>query len=80
MTSDGVDRGAQLPLDDWADQDLLTKDEARRRLIDEIDRTQARLSHLVTTAPRDPEIPLLTRRLDAMKTIRGEYGAYLDEK
>jgi hypothetical protein len=67
----------QLPVSDWTDQDLLTKDEARGRLIEEIGETQARLSQLERASPDDPEIPLLARRLNAMESIRDEYGAYL---
>ena len=36
----------QLPVSDWTDQDLLTKDEARGRLAGEIDRCRARLEKL----------------------------------
>jgi hypothetical protein len=67
----------QLPASDWTDQDLLTKDEARGRLIEEIGETQARLSQLERDSPDDPEIPLLARRLNAMESIRDEYTAYL---
>jgi chromosome segregation ATPase len=69
----------QLPVDDWTDQDLLTKQEARERLDAEIGRTQAQLEELRTEKPdAEPEIALLARRLQAMKSIRGEYDAYLD--
>lgn len=69
----------QLPVSDWTDQDLLTKDEARERLVEEIDRTRARLAQLEGDArdAHDAEISLLTRRLNAMESIRDEYGAYL---
>ena len=71
----------QLPVSDWADQDLLTKDEARDRLIGEIGRTKARLAQLRADDPADEaEVTLLTRRLNAMESICGEYGSYLDEK
>jgi hypothetical protein len=71
----------QLPVDDWTDQDLLTKDEARERLATEIGRTKAQLEQLQTEKPdAEPEITLLTRRLDAMESIRGEYDTYLDGK
>ena len=69
----------QLPVDDWSDQDLLTKDEARGRLVEEIDRTQAELDKLNSTAKPDlAAVALLERRLNAMCSIRGEYDAYLD--
>jgi hypothetical protein len=68
----------QLPVADWADQDLLTKDEARKRLIEEIGRTRARLDRLRTDTPdAQAEITLLSRRVHAMESIRGEYDAYL---
>jgi hypothetical protein len=83
MTDEGPHRIGepveQLPVSDWTDQDLLTKDEARGRLIEEIGETRARLSQLERDSPDDPEIPLLARRLNAMESIRDEYGAYLGE-
>lgn len=82
MTDDGPPRihdpVEQLPLSDWTDQDLLTKDEARERLVDEIGRTRDRLNQLDAGNPGDgAEISLLTRRLHAMESIRDEYNAYL---
>jgi len=65
-------------VDDWADQDLLTKDEARERLVTEIDRTRTRLASL-KTPDDDAEIALLERRLAAMASIRSEYDAYLQD-
>jgi hypothetical protein len=76
-----VEKVEQLPVDDWTDQDLLTKDEARERLVSEIGRTRARLDRLQTEQPdAEAEITLLARRLDAMESVRGEYDAYLDGK
>ncbi|MGB8390798.1 hypothetical protein [Mycobacterium sp.] len=73
------ERIEQLPVDDWADQDLLTKDEARGRLVSEIRRTRRRLDQLQADDPaNDAEILLLARRLDAMESVCGEYDAYLD--
>ena len=63
-------------VDDWADQDLLTKDEARERLAAEIVRTQSRLATL-QHPDDDAEITLLSRRLAAMESIHGEYDEYL---
>jgi hypothetical protein len=77
MTDGGIEPVEQLPLSDWTDQDLLTKDEARERLVHEIDKTRARLSQLERDSPDNPEISLLARRLNAMESIRDEYGAYL---
>jgi hypothetical protein len=75
-----VDRIEQLPVSDWTDQDLLTKDEARARLVDEIGRTRARLDELTATNADDPEITLLERRLNAMESVRDEYTDYRDGK
>ena len=71
-----MDRIEQLPVSDWTDQDLLTKDEARARLVDEIGRTRARLDELTATNADDPEITLLERRLNAMESVRDEYTDY----
>jgi hypothetical protein len=75
-----VDRIEQVPVSDWTDQDLLTKDEARARLVDEIGRTRARLDELAATNADEPEIALLQRRLNAMESVRDEYTDYLDGK
>jgi len=75
-----VDRIEQLPVSDWTDQDLLTKDEARERLVDEIGRTRVRLDELTAANADDPEIALLARRLNAMESVRDEYTDYLDGK
>jgi hypothetical protein len=75
-----VERIEQLPVSDWTDQDLLTKDEARERLVDEIGRTRARLDELTATSADDPEIRLLERRLNAMESVRDEYTDYLNGK
>jgi hypothetical protein len=75
------ERIKQLPVDDWADQDLLTKDEARGRLVAEIERTRRRLDQLQSDDPaNDAEIMLVARRLNAMESVCGEYDAYLDGK
>ena len=66
----------QFGVDDWADQDLLTKDEARERLAAEIARTQNRLVEL-KQPDDDSEIALLARRLAAMESICSEYDTYL---
>ena len=75
-----MDRIEQLPVSDWTDQDLSTKDEARARLVDEIGRTRARLDELTATNADDPEIRLLARRLNAMESVRDEYTDYRDGK
>jgi hypothetical protein len=80
MTSDDVGPVEQVPLSDWADQDLLTKDEAHERLLVEIDRTKAQLGKLAAGSANDAELTLLTRRLNAMESICEEYDAYLGEK
>jgi hypothetical protein len=79
---DDVGRVEQLPRSDWTDQDLLTKDEARERLVEEIERTHARLDEVKASsgdpAQIDAEITLLARRLNAMESVRAEYNDYLD--
>jgi hypothetical protein len=75
-----VDRIEQLPVSDWTDQDLLTKDEARERLVDEIARARARLDELTAANADDPEVRLLARRLNAMESVRDEYTDYRDGK
>jgi hypothetical protein len=75
-----MDRIEQLPVSDWTDQDLLTKDEARERLVHEIGRTRARLDQLRAANADDPEIMLLERRLNAMESVRDEYTDYRDGK
>ena len=75
-----VDRIEQLPVSDWTDQDLLTKDEARERLVDEIGRCRARLDELKANNADESELALLARRLNAMESIAGEYDEYLDGK
>ena len=85
MTSaDGLERIEQLPQSDWTDQDLLTKQEARERLVEEIDRTKARLEDVRASngdpARIDAEATMLARRLNAMESVRDEYNDYLDGK
>jgi len=79
---DGLERVEQLPRSDWTDQDLLTKDEARERLVEEIGRTRARLDEVKASsgdpAQIDAEITLLARRLNAMESVHDEYNDYLD--
>lgn len=73
----GVERIEQLAQSDWTDQDLLTKDKACERLVVEIARTRSRLEDLVAAvgdpAHVDAEVTLLTRRLNAMESVRDEY-------
>jgi hypothetical protein len=80
----GGERIAQRPQSDWTDQDLLTKEEARERLVEEIGRTRARLEEVQALtgdpAQRDAEATLLARRLNAMESVRDEYNDYLDGK
>ena len=63
-----------LDVDDWADQDLLTKDEARERLAAEIARTRSRLATL-KHPDDDAEITLIERRLVAMESVHSEYDS-----
>lgn len=77
---DDVERVEQLARPDWTDQDLLTKDEARERLVEEIGRTRARLDEVRSAegdhASADTELTLLERRLNAMESVRDEYNDY----
>jgi hypothetical protein len=75
---ENVNRVEQLPLSDWTDQDLLTKDEARERLVAEIGRCRAQLDELEAANADESEITLLARRLNAMESVRSEYDDYLD--
>jgi hypothetical protein len=81
-SSDDLERVEQLPQSDWTDQDLLTKDEARERLVGEIGRTRARFEEVKAgtsdPAQREAELMLLARRLNAMESIRDEYNDYLE--
>ena len=84
MTSagDDVQPVEQLARSDWTDQDLLTKDEARQRLVEEIANTRARLAALQASTQDpgsiDAEVTMLARRLNAMESVRDEYNHYLD--
>jgi hypothetical protein len=80
MTPGGFEPVEQLPVSDWTDQDLLTKDEARERLVEEIGRTAAHLAQLERDGGDEAEITLVARRLNAMQSIRDEYGTYLGGK
>lgn len=74
-----MDPSKQALLNDWADQDLLTKDEARERLVHEIARAQAKLNEVTShPTPDSAAVTLLERRLSAMRSICGEYDIYLD--
>ena len=81
---DDVGRVEQLPQSDWTDQDLLTKDEARERLVEEISRVKSKLGQLQAStddpAHIDAEVTMLARRLNAMESVRDEYNDYLDGK
>ncbi|GAC1400153.1 MAG: hypothetical protein NVS4B6_09360 [Mycobacterium sp.] len=77
MTGEHVEPVEQRPVSDWTDQDLLTKEEARERLVDEIGRTRRKLAELERANADGAEIMLVARRLDAMESIRDEYGPHL---
>jgi hypothetical protein len=81
-SADDLERVEQLPRSDWTDQDLLTKDEARERLVEEIGRTKARLAEVQAStgdpAHIDAEVTMLERRLNAMESVHNEYNDYLD--
>lgn len=55
---------------DWVDQDLLTRDEAGGRLIEEIEFERKKLSELEATTQNPDSIALARRRLVAMENLR----------
>jgi hypothetical protein len=70
-----MDAGKRIAADDWTDQDLLTRDEARGRLAEEAEAESAALAALGgsdTVRTADPlvqaEIEARKRRLHALKT------------
>jgi hypothetical protein len=63
-----MDAGKQIAADDWTDQDLLTKDEARERLAQEIKSESAALAALGSDPGAQAEAQLRQRRLAALKT------------
>ncbi|HEX3786221.1 MAG TPA: hypothetical protein VHW44_00040 [Pseudonocardiaceae bacterium] len=70
-----MDSVEQIPEDDWTDQDLLTRDEAGRRLEAEIEVVTGELAALRHPDPGPlelAEITLLARRLAAMKAARSD--------
>ncbi|WP_332880750.1 hypothetical protein [Streptomyces sp. NBC_00564] len=70
-----MDRIEQLPLDDWNDQDLLTRDEAGERLQQEIQVVTGELAQLRRGAPdrnTTAGVELLDKRLTAMKAALSE--------
>jgi hypothetical protein len=62
-----MDAGRQIAADDWTDQDLLTKDEARGRLAEEIESESAALTALGADPGALAEVQLRQRRLSALK-------------
>jgi hypothetical protein len=62
-----MDAIKRIPKDDWTDQDLLTKDEARERLVAEIESESAALAALGASPPARAELQLRERRLSALK-------------
>jgi hypothetical protein len=65
-----MDAGKRIAADDWTDQDLLTKDEARERLGEEIDSESAALAALGADPRVRAEVQLRQRRLSALKAAR----------
>ncbi|BBY21966.1 hypothetical protein [Mycobacterium stomatepiae] len=61
-----MDPGERIPHDDWVDQDLLTRDEAAGRLVDEI----ADVTRRIEAGEGDE---LLERRLAGMKEALAHY-------
>ena len=62
-----MDAIKRIPTDDWTDQDLLTKDEARERLEAEIESESAALAALGAGPQVRAELQLRERRLSALK-------------
>jgi hypothetical protein len=62
-----LDAIKRIPKDDWTDQDLLTKDEARERLVAEIESESAALAALGAGPHARAELQLRERRLSALK-------------
>ena len=63
-------------MEDWADQDLLTKDEARDRLGVAVTRAQNRLAR-VESPDNEAKYPLGHTAAATMETVGGEYDAQL---
>lgn len=61
-----MDPSDRIPHDDWADQDLLTRDEAAGRLVEEI----AEVSQKIAAGQGDE---LMERRLAGMKEALKHY-------
>jgi len=70
-----MDSARFIAADDWTDQDILTRTEARERLADEIGAERGALATLSETDP-DPlvraEIQLRTRRLTALQAAHAQ--------
>ena len=62
-----MDAGKRIAADDWTDQDLLTKDEARERIAEEIESESAALAALGADPRVQAEVQLRQRRLSALK-------------
>ncbi|WP_372450565.1 hypothetical protein [Dietzia psychralcaliphila] len=75
IESNGVSMATEKDIDaaDWTDQDLLTRDEAGERLVEEIEVARARLSELESRTD-DPNnaasIEMTRRRLSAMENLQ----------
>jgi hypothetical protein len=70
-----VDTPRRIAADDWTDQDLLTREEARERLAEEIEAESAALA-MLDSGGENPlvraEIEGRHRRLAALKAARAE--------
>jgi hypothetical protein len=62
-----MNAGKRIAADDWTDQDLLTRDEARERLAAEIESESAALAALGSGTEVRAELQLRQRRLAALK-------------
>lgn len=62
--------GKDIDAADWIDQDLLTREESRDRLGEEIEFQRNKLSKLESDAGKADSIELTKRRLAAMENLK----------
>ncbi|MBM7368828.1 hypothetical protein [Gordonia hydrophobica] len=62
--------GKDIDAADWVDQDLLTKEESRDRLDEEIEFERKKLKELESAAGNQASLDLTKRRLVAMENLR----------
>ncbi|MCT1351973.1 MULTISPECIES: hypothetical protein [Gordonia] len=62
--------GKDIDAADWVDQDLLTRDESRDRLEEEIEFERNKLNELRSGPGNEDSVELARRRLVAMENLR----------